>query len=411
MITNAFCLEKLTPPEKIGGAEVCVERISRHLLENGHSVVVITQSPFGGLRSLYPKLELKEGVKIYSFYPLNIFSIYYTHKKSLISKAAWRMIDLINPLPAIFIRNILKRENPNIIHSHILHGFSPFFLFRFIKGTKIPLIQTLHSYGFICLKCDFFRQSGKICIKIPTVCKIFINISSFILDSIPKVLISPSKFCLNLYENNRFFPKSMKIVVPNGVELYTENPHKREFLKDGKLNILCAGRLVKIKGVDTLINAVKRMSSNNIKLHIIGEGFWEDNLKKLAGNDRRISFVGKVPWVKLKELYTICDITVLPSIYYEILGNVVLESMASGTPVIASRIGGIVELVQDGFNGYLFEPGDGDSLKKILEDILQNPSKLIVLGENAYNFTKRFNIKQHVVELAKIYENTTNIES
>jgi glycosyltransferase involved in cell wall biosynthesis len=403
MITNAFSLEKITPPRKIGGAEAYAERIAKSLLLKDHSILVITQRPFEGLRSLLPKKETREGLTIYSFYPLNIFSIYYTHKKTLLQKGIWRFLDLVNPLPAILVYWIIKKERPCLIHNHILHGFSPLFLLRLLERTKIPLIQTLHSYGYLCLRCNLLRHNQRVCLKMPLPCRLFVLVSRTFVDSTPDIVISPSVSCLGIYERYHFFAKSKKMVLPYGVETYSSNPHQE--IKDAQAHfkVLYAGRLVPEKGVDVLIRAFKKLSSLKAELTIVGEGAVEPYLKQLASGDRRIRFAGKISWEELKELYRTYDVTVMPSVYYEPLGNIVLESMSHGTPSIVSRIGGLEELIQDGCNGYLFEPGNADELKIILQRLMDNPQQLKRMGENAFISAKKYALQNHVNELEKIY--------
>ncbi|MFA4889571.1 MAG: glycosyltransferase family 4 protein [Candidatus Omnitrophota bacterium] len=405
-LSNAFSLEKAVPPKKIGGAEACAERISRYLAQNGREVIIITQRPYQGLRSLFPQVEIQENLKVYSFYPLNIFSIYNTHKKSCLAKALWRIIDLFNPLPAVFAWMIILREKPDIIHNHILHGFSQFLLLRLIKATGIPLVQSLHSYGFFCLRCDLLRHNGKACAELPFPCNYFAKISAALIDSIPAIVISPSRFCLELYEGLRFFPYSRKIVLANGIEAYAQNPHAQKSALEGRINILYAGRLVKIKGVDVLIKAFGQIKDDGLRLYIVGEGYFKPELQRLAAGDTRIRFCGKISWHKLKEIYCQSDITVVPSIYFEILGNVILESMASGTPVIASRIGGMPELIQDGYNGCLFEPGNIEELKGTIERLACDPAKLKTMGGNAFASSKKYLISDHILELEKLYAQT-----
>ena len=402
-ITNAFTTEKTSVPQKIGGAEVCAERISRYLAKEGHSVIVITQRTYSGPSSLLPRLEIKDGLRIYSFYPLNIFSIYNTHKKSLFLKAVWRIIDLINPLPALFVLYIIKSEKPDIIHNHILHGFSSLFLPRLLKLTGIPLVQSLHSYGFLCLRCDFLRHTGTLCVRPPIACQWFRALSRLFIDGVPDKVISPSHFCLNLYKEQGFFLNSNAVVLPNGVETYAENPHLKKQPDNRRFTILYAGRLVRIKGVHTLIDAFKQLPLSSAELIIVGEGYFEKELKLMAREDRRIRFLGKIPWVELQEYYRSSDVVVVPSIYYEILATIILESMGHGTPVVASRIGGMPELIREGFNGALFEPADTKGLRRILENLILDPLRLKTMGENAFNFAKEYDIRDHVLKMDSIY--------
>jgi len=406
MISNAFSLEKTTPPRKIGGAETCVERIAKALSFKGHKLVIITQAPFAGLCSLLPRKKTIEGLTIYSFYPLNIFSIYHTHRKTLLAKGIWRLLDLINPLSAILVYLIVGKEKPDIIHNHILYGFSPLFLLRLLKITRIPLIQTLHSYGFLCLRCNLLRHTRHVCLNMPWACRLLVKISRVLVNSAPDIVISPSQFCLNIYGHYQFFKKSKKIVLANGVETYTHNPHQEKKDRQEEFRVLYAGRLVPEKGVEVLIRAFKKIASLKIRLTIVGEGALESYLKRLVQNDNRIQFLGKFSWERLKELYKSSDITVVPSVYYEILGNVVLESMAHGTGVIASNIGGIPELIQNGQNGYLFKAGDVDGLRAILEKLINNPAQVAAIGDNAFKTARRYQLNRHIETLEKLYAQT-----
>ena len=122
------------------------------------------------------------------------------------------------------------------------------------------------------------------------------------------------------------------------------------------------------------------------------------HLARLA-EGRDVRFVGQVSDRELEELYRTARVVVLPSVHEtcygkrveisELLGLSVLEAMASGTPVIASRIGGVPEVVADGETGFLVEPGNVSELRDRLEQVLANDDLRERMGANA---------RQHVVE-------------
>lgn len=397
------------PPEKLGGAEVYAERIAAALAHKGHRVTVITQAPFRGITSLLPKKYTKNGISFYSFYPLNIFSIYQAHKKPLLAKALWRAIDLINPLPALLVQGILKKERPDIIHTQIIHGFSPLFLFRAIKKIKIPLVQTIHSYGFLCFRCDLLRPSGRVCRRLPFFCRVFARISAAAIGGIPQAVISPSKFCLLLHAEQGFFSQAKKIVLANGVALSDTLKENHNTISRREFRIIFAGRLAKNKGAQVLIGAFRKLAAPQAKLIIAGEGNWENKLRRLCQGDKRIVFTGKLSAEEMRSLYASASLTVVPSLYYEPFGNCIIESLAAGVPVIASRIGGIPELIQEGSNGYLFEPGDRPGLKKLLERIILNPQQLEALSQNAFLSSRQYDLTKHIGELEKIYAEAKNV--
>jgi len=400
LISNVFHAQP-TCVHKVGGAEVCVERIAHQLQSNGHSVVIITQRPFRGLRSLLPTQQSQSGYRIYSFYPLNIFSIYHAHKKSYLLKGVWRIIDLVNIIPAFFIRKIIDAEKPDIINNHIIHGFSPLALLPLIKRSGIPLVQTIHSYGFICPKCDLLRSNNILCTKQPFTCRIFKNLSRFFITAAPDFLIFPSRFCQELYASYGFFRRCKTAIIPSPIETFPANPHCTS--KD-VFSILYAGRLTKIKGVHVLLAAFKTLPYPHAQLRIAGEGSYEHTLRTLAQGDPRITFLGKKTQAELRTLYATSDLLAVPSIYYEILGNVILESMSCGTPVVASTIGGIPEIVQDHVTGLLIKPHSSMELQTALTWCIEHPRELAAMGKTAFTRSQKFDTKHYVHGLEKEYQ-------
>ena len=399
---------KTFPPEKLGGAEIYAESIACALNKKGHEVIVITQQPYSGLSSLFPRPHIKNGIKLYRFYPLNIFSLYNAKNKPLFLKGLWRAIDLLNPLPAILIRNIISKEKPDITHLNMLLGFSQLFLVRLLAKMQIPLILTLHSYEFFCLKCDLLKSTGGTCQKANLFCRLFIYLSRHILSSLPNTIISPSKSCLDIYEKYGLFKRCKKVVLPNAVETYANNPRIDKIAAKRKFIILYAGRLVKIKGIHILISAFRELTRENIELWLAGDGTHEETLKELASTDKRIRFLGKLPHNKVKKLYQESDVSVLPSIFFDISPFSALESLAAGCPVIASRIGGMQELIRDGYNGCLVEPNDIGQLRKTMESLIEDTVKLRKLSLNAFESSKNFSIDDYTAKLEKIYAQAIN---
>jgi glycosyltransferase involved in cell wall biosynthesis len=161
--------------------------------------------------------------------------------------------------------------------------------------------------------------------------------------------------------------------------------------------VLFVGRLTPHKGVDMLIRALPEEA----ELTVVGsaghdsalpERGYPDLLRSLAAG-RRVRFLGAVDDARLADLYRRAVALVLPSVertYYgrtiavsELLGLVALEAMASGTPVIASRLGGLPEVVEDGVTGFLVPPGDETALHERLRILLGDPARAARLGARA----------------------------
>lgn len=130
----------------------------------------------------------------------------------------------------------------------------------------------------------------------------------------------------------------------------------------------------------------------------------EGELKELAEGDNRIKFHGFLTGDELQSLYRMVNATVLPSIWYDNSPLVIYESFMNSTPVIASRIGGIPELVTDGYNGVLFEAGNVSELASLINKIAENPSILEGLEHGAYESCKQYQIEVTLERLISIYK-------
>jgi glycosyltransferase involved in cell wall biosynthesis len=154
------------------------------------------------------------------------------------------------------------------------------------------------------------------------------------------------------------------------------------------------GRLTEIKGVDVLLRAVAGVQS--VRLLIAGDG---DARERLEAAARRLeidaSFLGQIDAPRRQRLLNECDALVVPSV---VLNNgrtegmpvVCLEAMAAGLPVIASRAGGLAELIVDGQNGLLFEPGNAGDLARKIAILSADPNLYRRLCENALLTAQRF---------------------
>lgn len=169
--------------------------------------------------------------------------------------------------------------------------------------------------------------------------------------------------------------------------------------------IVYFGRLVPGKGLFTLIKAMEQIKE--ISLYIIGEGPLHKELQSFVKNSRlnNIRFLGYLSGRPLKEIMGNALFTVVPSECYETFGFVIAESFALGKPVIGSRLGAIPELIEDGVNGLLFEPGDAKELAFKIKYLLKNPSLIIQMGKNARKkVEEKFNPQIHYLRLIEIYE-------
>lgn len=383
----------LFPPMVFGGAEICVKRTAEGLVKRGHEVLVITTSPD---RDEY--IERTDGIKVYRIDPRNLYPFYSSSKIPFMIKPLFYIIDLWNPFSYLRIKDILKRELPDIVHINNFRGLS-LSTFSAAKDLNIPLIFTAHDYSLICLKGTLLKSSGKNCSTCSIICKFYNAMQKFIVNNQPDMIIAPSEFVLEKLNSKGLFRNSCMMKLPLGLELLDKNVEK----KYDVINILYIGSLSKHKGLHILIDAFKNLKHDNIVLHIVGKGVDANLFENMASADGRIIFHGFIPDDKLNQLFKDVNITIVPSIWYDNSPMVIYESLSHGIPVIGSNIGGIPELIEDNYNGMLFEAGNIWELSNKISYLVDNQLELKRLAKNAIKSAEKYKLENHICRLERIY--------
>lgn len=180
-------------------------------------------------------------------------------------------------------------------------------------------------------------------------------------------------------------PAARTRVLYNGVDDGRFHPPARE-PEEEPFRVLTVANLIPEKGVDVLLEAMAMARIDDGRLDIAGSGPEEPDLRRLAqelGIASQTRFLGMRDDVP--ELLRTSHVFVHPAVWQEALGNTVLEGMATGRPVIASRVGGIPELMEDGEEGLLIEPGDVEGLAAALESLAEDAERRRRLGAEARN--------------------------
>jgi glycosyltransferase involved in cell wall biosynthesis len=194
--------------------------------------------------------------------------------------------------------------------------------------------------------------------------------------------IAPSRFVAATYERAGF-AASRIVVIPNGIDLAHFHPAPATASATAPLRIVFAGHFGAHKGVDTLLQALALLPSllppgtPRTELRLAGEGPQEEAYRSqiaASGLTRQIRFLGKVMPVDMPAVYAESDLVVLPSIWDENQPVCLMEAMAAGLPVVASRKGGIPELIEHGRNGLMFAAGDAQDLAAQLARCVTDPS-------------------------------------
>ncbi|MEM9275336.1 MAG: glycosyltransferase family 4 protein [Cyanobacteria bacterium P01_F01_bin.143] len=172
--------------------------------------------------------------------------------------------------------------------------------------------------------------------------------------------------------------------------------------------LLTISRLVPWKGIELCLEALSHLEDLPVSLRIVGNGApdYELSLRELAdrlGVRERVEFIGAVPPNKVAEEYRTADIFMLAS-YYEPFGIVLVEAMAAGVPIVATNVGGIPTVVEDGVSAQLVPSGDSLSLAKEIRALVKSDTKLQDMAIAARTRSKQFDIKIVLDKLVGTYQ-------
>ena len=165
---------------------------------------------------------------------------------------------------------------------------------------------------------------------------------------------------------------------------------------------LYVGRLSPEKGIDTLLAAWR--DGATMPLKIIGDGPLAPDVRHLASHCPDVAYLGRQPLDAVYRMMGEAALVVVPSAGYETFGRTVIEAYARGTPVVATRLGAVAELVQDGVTGTLVPPGDPVSLRCAVDDLARSPERLSAMRSAAWRaYAARFKPEQNLSGYEAIY--------
>ena len=382
-----------------GGAEVVLWELMRGLAGAGHDNVLLSTSNQPGL-----KRKERDGFSIWRAGLRNLYWPGNHTPKGAALRAVWHAVDSYNPWMQNHLRQVLRTERPDVVTVHSLSGWSAA-AWKTIQSEGIPIVQVLHDHYLLCPKTTMFNK-GHNCEKQCTSCHL-LRLWHPSLSNIVSAVVGVSRYILERHlAFGCFQDVALRRVIHNVRSpdyLGLDEPSPRRESRAG-LRIGFIGQLLPTKGVGILIDAFKAAALPNAELWIAGSGK-PDYAASLHQNAASISvrFLGRVA---PRDFYPQVDIVVVPSLWQEPLGLVVVEALAFGKPVIASRRGGIPEMIKDGENGILFEPNRPGELRAALGLLAKDSEMLARMGEVAKISAGPFlDQRQWITEYLGFYEN------
>lgn len=314
------------------------------------------------------------------------------------------------------IRWIEKNEkNYSLVHSH--YWYSGSVALKIKDHLEIPMVHNSHSLGRV--KYEVLNQEKS------AYADMRLLEEELILKKANAIIASTPQEVKNILDLYKVTGENIELI-RTGVDerLFRPIDEKMAIVKTGinyKNIILFVGRLTKAKGLRVLVKAiakVKEQFREDVKLLVVGgdtSGVMHSELeskemkllKRLINKlelKENVIFLGPVARELLPYMYSLADVCAVPSLY-ESFGLVAVEAMSCGTPVIASKTGGLAHTVVDGYSGLHFLPGRSDKLATAIVKLLSNSEKIEEIGLNARHRTAReFGLERTVKQIKSLYE-------
>jgi glycosyltransferase involved in cell wall biosynthesis len=387
-----------------GGSERYFFDLCRLLRERGHEIIHFSMA--------HPRNEVSDQAR-YFVSEIDLNAPMPPHRRL---EAALRIL-YSNEAKRKFGR-LLDDSKPDLVHFHnITRQLSPSIVDAAAKR-GIPMIQTMHDLSLICPAHSFFfrgraceacaggkywHAAAKRCIDGSLTSSALGAFEAYLHDWLGAykkigLFVAPSLFLKSKVSSLRWITQRivhLPYFVPTGPDYSSVN--------EGF--VLFAGRISIEKGVGTVLEAAGRL--REVRFVVAGEGDLLESFKVFARAKRldNVKFTGYVKGPDLETLLRGASCVVVPSISYENLPLSILEAFARGLPVVASDCGGNPELVKDGITGYLFEPGNVESLAASLSMILGDEGARLTMGRQARELVRsQYSPDVHYEKLMDIYE-------
>ncbi len=301
---------------------------------------------------------------------------------------------------------VIRREKPDVAHFHNTFPLITPSAYAACRENGVPVVQTLHNFRFVCPQAMLMRNGhpcgeclgtsllpalrhrcyrGSFPATLAQVWTIFLNRRLGSYRSQVNRYLALTRFAADRLADGGL-PAGRLTVKPN---FLPDPPMPGE--GDGGY-ALFAGRLSPEKGLVTLLAAWRR--NLGLPLKVFGAGPLEVELKRLVAVERLpVEFHGFCDRQRLCEAMRRAEFVVVPSECYEGFPMVVLEAMACGTPVVASRLGSLAEVVMNGINGVTFSPRDPADLASVIVELGKDRQRLA-----AMRYRCRLHFDQHYSE-------------
>ncbi len=312
------------------------------------------------------------------------------------------------------LRKYIQRIHPDVVHiGHLSHLSTN--IINVIKDEfDLPVIYTLHDFWLRCIRGQAIKENLDLCpnpehemcyqclrakFKHCVTRERYMEYVNHMNRIIKKIdyFLSPSKYLMKYFIRNGV-DESKISYSKYGFDKNIIEYQKKHYSGDENISFGFMGRVIPVKGIKMMLEAFWNTKGAN--LIIYGNSQLDKSFLEKYANEN-VHFKGCYNNWEIQTVLDDMDVLIVPSVWYENSPLVIQEAFLAGVPVITSDIGGMKELVEDGNDGFLFNVGNSDSLRKVLQGIISNPT---VLNELEIRPSKVRSIEDDARSVMKLYE-------
>lgn len=319
------------------------------------------------------------------------------------------------------LRSLIRQQKPQIAHFHNTFPIISPAAYYAVKDEGIPVVQTLHNYRLLCPNALFFRQ-GRVCEDClgkpfplpgilhgcyrgsrPASAVVAATVSFHSLlgtwSQAVDIFIAYSRFAMDKFIEGGL-PAEKLAFKTNFL-----HPAPQPGTGEGGYGLF-VGRLSVEKGLGVMLDAWRQLGGK-IPLKIVGDGPMAGLVTEAVKEMPEIEWLGRIPLEQVYEVVGNAAFLVFPSEWYETFGRVAIEAFAKGTPVVASKIGAITELIDRERTGLHFNPSDPTDLADKINWLLEHPQELSRMRQEARaEFEAKYTAEDNYKRLMEIYQST-----
>ncbi len=366
-----------------GGAGRAMQSIAKHLVAMGHSVDIITSSTKFSFNYI-----LDDGIKVYAVPSLRK-GIHDCGLRGALTYLFFAYFKLLK---------LLRSNRYDFVH----YFFSlPTAFLSILPGRHLKLPYIVSLRGSDVPNYDIHNK------KLELLHRVYSPVTKLIWNRAKAVIAVTSSLKQTALLTS---PNQLIEVIPNGIDTNIFLPVTGFRRNDDKFRLITVSRLIKRKGIQYILKALSEMKDNSISLTIIGEGNYENELRKMSKNlglSNVVTFMGFCKRDVIQSYFWQSDAFILLSLA-EAFGNVFAEAMASGLPIIGAKQGGILDLVGEE-NGILVDPENFSQIKCAILSMKNNKEMRIKMGKvNTEKIELKYKWEKVALAYNNIYEEILN---